>query len=246
MPRPVRSCRRSIRAGTRPARWRRSSGPTSATRPVRRPSCSATSTRAASASRQSAASSNGTTPRSPRSARATNARSASAWRSSRRKGSCSAPVAPTLLDAAHAGVMAWATARLDHGALERIDQVSARKVLGFRAPPDRHSPQHVQLAKQFPAPVAEAHVAAAQLDETVGSEPQGQPRKLGSIEQVAAAVDGQQGVAMQLGLRFEYGLNAALTADRPAVAVDLQAADSPLGSQAMQYLRHHVGDAAYG
>src|SRR5262249_32870739 len=144
-----------------------------------------------------------------------------------------------LLDATHAGVMAWATARFDDGALERIDQVSAGKVLRFRTRPDRHSPEHVQLAKQFPAPVAEAPVTPAQRDETVGSEPQGQPRKLGPIEQVAAAVDGQQGVAMQLGLRFEDGLNAALTAHRPAVAVDLQAADPPLGSQAMQYLRHH-------
>src|SRR5262245_8345422 len=50
---------------------------------------------------------------------------------------------------------------------------------------------------------------------------------------------------MQLCLRFEYGLNAALTPDRPAVAVDLEAADAPLGAQAMQYLRHHVGDAAH-
>ncbi len=79
---------RSIRAGTRPAPLPRSSGPTSPTPTARRRSCSATSTRAASASRPSAASSSGTTSRSPRNGRATSTRCASAWRSSRKKAFC--------------------------------------------------------------------------------------------------------------------------------------------------------------
>ena len=58
-PRPARSCRRSIRAGTRPAPSPRSSGPTSPMPMARRRSCRRTSTRAASASRPSAASSSG-------------------------------------------------------------------------------------------------------------------------------------------------------------------------------------------
>src|SRR5262245_45047178 len=104
-------------------------------------------------------------------------------------------------------MMPRAAARLDHGALERIDQVSVPKMLRFRTRSDRHAPEHMQLAKQFPAPVAKAHIAAAKLDESIGSEPQGQPEKFVAVEQAAVAVDSKQGIPMQRGLRFEDGLN---------------------------------------